>query len=69
MSKTDIKEVTPEAFLCSVGSCPSVFRTERGTFLIIGKIVDQSTKKKLPDGRIGDDELVIEVPEGLVKGI
>ena len=62
-----VKEITPKAFLCEAGGCPAVFETDRGTCLIIGSRVDSA--ESLLSGRIGQDEVVIEVPAELVRSI
>ncbi len=69
MSEFKIKEVTPAAFICGPGSCPSVFEIEDGRLLVIGKKVDASKARLLPEGKVGPDELVIEIPAGLVSGL
>ena len=62
-----LKDVTPTAFSCAGGCCPSVFETNRGTCLIIGSRVD-SADRLLP-GRVGPNEVAIEVPAELIRGI
>jgi len=61
------KDVTPKAFACAGGCCPSVFETDKGTYLIIG------TKAVLADSllssRIGPNETVIEVPAELLRKV
>jgi hypothetical protein len=62
-------EITPKRFLCVGGACPSVFMTEKGTFLMIGKKLD---KENIPDEvkrKIGSDEMVIEVPKNLITDL
>lgn len=64
-----IKEITPEAFLChSSTCCPAVFETDKGSYLIVGKKLDALAVKQL-EGRIGDDEYVIEVSKGMIDGL
>lgn len=61
-----IFEKTPNNLFCAIGACPSVFETEKGTFLIIGKKLD---KENIPDEvrkKIGNNEMVIEVPKNLI---
>lgn len=62
----NIVEITPKSLMCGVLSCPSVFETESETFLIIGK---KLYKENIPDEvrkKIGNDEMVIEVPKNLI---
>ena len=62
-------EITPKRFLCIAAACPSVFETEKRTFLIIGKKLN---KDNIPDEvkrKIGSDEMVIEVPKNLITDL
>lgn len=66
MKKNKIKEVTPKALFCGLAACPSVFETDKDTFLIVGKKLD---KLNIPDevrNKIGKDEFVVEVPKNLI---
>ena len=62
-----IRDVTPSSFTCDGGSCPIVYETDKGTYLIIGNKVDSPEKLLL--GKIGLDETIIEVPAGLIRGV
>lgn len=62
-----LNDVTPPAFACLPGGCPAVFETDRDTYLIIGRRLDQP-EVSLAD-KIGPDETVIEVPADLLRGI
>lgn len=69
-TKRLLKELTPDAFACAGGvTCPSVFETEEGTLVVIGKTVSPDLRERLPEGRVGSDETVIEIPRGLVAGL
>ena len=62
-------EITPKRFHCIAAACPSVFETEKGTFLIIGKELDN---ENIPDEvrkKIGNNEMVIEVPKNLITNL
>ena len=61
-----IKDVTPPLFSCDGGSCPTVYETDRGTYLIIGSKVN--FPDNLLSGKIGHDEAVVEIPAGLLRG-
>ncbi len=69
MSDDQLKEITPETFLCANGSCPSVFETEDGRLVVIGKIIDKTMQNRLPQGKVGEDEIAIEIPAGLIKDL
>ena len=62
-----IRDVTPLCFSCSDGACPAVFKTDKGTYFIIGSRVD-SHENLLP-GKVRSNETVIEVPVNLIRGI
>lgn len=64
-------ELTPDIYRCAGGlaACPSVFETDQGTLLVIGKLLDDNTKKLLPEGRVGEGEIAIEIPKGMITNI
>lgn len=67
-----LKDITPEPFMqacgkCSCG-CPAVFETENDSYVIIGKILPAGVVAQL-QGRVAEDELVIEVPKGMIDGL
>ncbi len=64
-------ELTPDMYRCAggVAACPSVFETDHGTLLVIGRILDDDTRKLLPEGRVGEGEIAIEIPKGMITNI
>jgi hypothetical protein len=50
------------AAICGGGSCPSVYRTNRGTVVVQGRIVTAS----MIDVDLEDDEALVEIPEELL---
>ena len=58
------KELTPKIEMCGIGSCPAVFETNKGSYAIIGKRLDAKNLKV--DKRVGRDEVLIEVPKGII---
>ena len=51
--------------LCGAGSCPTVYRTDRGTLVIQGAPLSaEDAGIDLPDG-----EILVEVPEDLLNAI
>jgi hypothetical protein len=53
------------ATLCGPGSCPTVYRTDRGTLVIQGSPVSAEVAGiDLPD-----DEILVEIPEDLINAI
>lgn len=65
-----LKEITPETYMCNSCSpcCPAVFETEDGKYVIIGKKISPDVKK-LVEGKVADDEFVIEVEKGMIDEI
>ena len=64
-----IKEITPIQFMCILTACPSIFEAEKGTFLIIGKKLDNENIPDEVKRKIGSDEMVIEVPKNLLTDL
>jgi len=62
-----IYERTPESQKCGIGPCPGIHETEQSTYLIIGKKVTEIPSEL--EGKIGPDELLIEVPKRLIDDI
>jgi hypothetical protein len=60
-----IVDITPEKFICPVGECPAVLKTDGHSYLVIGKILDHSHPAVV--GRIGYDETVVEIPADLLE--
>ena len=66
IKRMKIKEITPSSLFCGVGACTSVFETEKETFLIIGKKLDSGDIPNEVRKKIGNDEMIIEVPKELI---
>lgn len=56
-------EITPESLCCVIGTCPAVFETDSGSYVLIGKVVKDGDSAALLAGRIGPDEVAIEIPK------
>ena len=64
MSKLVLRDLTPQPYkACVAGPCPSLYQTTDGHYLIVGRLV---TADSVPAGRVGPDEVVIEVPRDLI---
>ena len=62
------KDITPETFVCHTSSCcPAVLETEN-SYVIIGKKLSADAQAAV-EGRVGEDEYVIEVEKGMIDGI
>jgi hypothetical protein len=57
------KNITPLRLRCLFGACPSIHKTERSTYLLVGRKVASDA---LPPGAVGPHEAVIEVPQELL---
>ncbi len=68
-TKLTIVEKTPAIFNCVACACPSVFETNRGTYMIVGKELNQKEISKEIKDKIGTGETGIEVPRELVASI
>lgn len=64
-----MSEITPSSFHCGIAACPAIFETERKTYIIIGAVIDSETAESLLPGRVGKDEVAIEVPRNLLPGV
>ena len=61
-----LRDITPKEMSCVVGACPRIYKTNRNTYVIIGKFVnpeDAGLEKK-----VGEGESLIEIPKGLLPG-
>lgn len=65
--KLKLTDITPAKFACggSNSSCPAVFKSQEETYVIIGKICDESE----PDlhQRVGLGEIAIEISAELLE--
>ena len=64
-----VKEITPQEFRCGVGMCPSVFDTNDGNLLIIGKSLVDNEIPEMILKKIGENETVVKVPKNLIYGL
>ncbi|GAI07750.1 unnamed protein product [marine sediment metagenome] len=58
------KDLTPKIEMCSIGPCPAIFETNKGSYALIGKKLN--AKALNINKRVGKDEVLIEVPKGLI---
>lgn len=65
-TKFNAVEVTPASFQCSLITCPSVFETDRGTFVLVGGKVNLKNASEKIKNKIGAGETAIEIPKGLI---
>ncbi len=65
-NKMTTVEKTPAAFYCVACACPSVFETDRGTYIIVGKKLNLKEVTRKVKNKIGDGEIAVEIPIGLL---
>ena len=58
---------TPKSLSCIVGACPAIFETDKESYVIIGKIVNDKVSTTALKLRIGHNEIAIEVPKKLIS--
>jgi hypothetical protein len=46
---------------CVDGTCPTIYRTERGTVVVQGQLVNHN------DVTLGEGEVLVEIPADLLK--
>ena len=59
--------IEPFKFTCQGGSCPAVYKTDRGTFLVQGERV--TDPEALAAVGLPEHETLGEVPASLLRGI
>ena len=65
-NKLTTVEKTPVQFYCVAYACPSVFETNRGTYIIVGKELNLEEITQEIKNKIGAGEIGIEVPKELI---
>ncbi|OWY73158.1 hypothetical protein B7486_02065 [cyanobacterium TDX16] len=61
---------TPQKLLCIAGvGCPAIYRTDRGTFVIIGKRLDNIPPEIARVLAASPGETVVEVPVELFENL
>lgn len=61
-----VNEITPQRMECVVGACPSIFETDRGTYILIGKELGIEDAPEKVRAKIGVGETAMEVPKELI---
>lgn len=65
-NKTKITNVTPVSLNCMGVACPSIFNTDNGKYIIIGKKLEDKDLSQAVKDKIGDGEIAIEIPQELL---
>ncbi len=50
--------------MCAACACPAIFKTNKGSYALIGKKLNAKDLKV--DKRVGKDEVLIEVPKKII---
>ncbi len=61
-----LEDITPNALRCGIGVCPALFKTDRGSVLVVGRRLSEEEVQQDLAGRVGVDEWVVEVPQSLL---
>lgn len=64
-----LRNITPKALQCIIGSCPAIHETDRGTIIVIGTRLDAAYVAELLPGKVDAHEEAIEVPCELLNDI
>ena len=64
-----ITDITPPVHACVIGMCPAVYKTDRGTLLVVGKNRRPSECSEQLEGRVGSDEGLVEIPIGIIRDL
>jgi hypothetical protein len=64
----ELRDITPKSLNCGIGACHAIFEAQSGTYVLIGRRVPRSVEEELR-GRIGIDEVAIEIPRELLSNI
>ena len=61
------KNITPDKSLCGVAECPSVFETDRNSYLVVGTVPAMRDLPRCVLKKLGKGEVVVEVPRGTLE--
>lgn len=59
-------EITPKVMRCGIGSCPAIFETPDGKYVLIGSRLPEEFVNQELAGRISPGETAIEIPRELL---
>ena len=66
-ARLQVQDVTPVEADCSpLPICPGIFKSNRDSYLIVGKVLSVEDATALPEGRVAADEYVVEVPANMI---
>jgi hypothetical protein len=62
-------EITPNKARCVVSACPALFQTDRDSYIVIGSLLPDDQVKRHLKGRVGLNEVAVEIPKALLSKI
>ena len=65
-NKTKVLNVTPERHRCLMTACPTIFKTEDGKYIIVGRILSAEELIEEVKKKVGEGEIAIEIPASLI---
>ena len=65
--KLKLTEITPKHLRCGVGPCPSVYKSNRGTLVLVGRRVQRTELDESLLAKIASHEEVVELPKEFFK--
>ena len=63
------ENVTPRALRCVIGSCPGIYRSPAGRYVIVGRTLSSDEVAALLPDRVGAHESAIEIDSGFIDGL
>lgn len=66
--KIKAKEINKTNVSCGIGACPSVFKTNRGTVIVVGSVPANADLPLSVRKKMGKGEMAIELPAEILIG-
>jgi len=64
----ELTDIAPERLRCILGACRAVFESDRGTYVIVGRMLG-GKDAGAAEGSIGTGEAAIEIPKEFLREI
>ncbi|MGB3479833.1 MAG: hypothetical protein WBB67_11815 [bacterium] len=62
-----IKDITPSHMKCILGACPAIYKTDKDSYIIVGKLLSKKQLKKVLRKKLGNHEVAVEIPKQLLS--
>lgn len=68
MKKNELKiiNITPQSLHCIAAACPTIFKTNKETYIIIGKKLSEDELSQDVKNKVSFDEIAVEIPQSLL---